>query len=253
VTRDQSEIRRVLALKDGGATDREASAATGVPISTIRGWRNRGVPAVLDRSRCPGCNASRHDWGALDPHVYMYLLGLYLGDGHIRSWGRGWVLRISLDAAYPGIIDECASAVTQLVGRAPKFRGHHSSENCVNVDSGWQSWPCLLPQHGVGRKHTRTIALTDWQNELMQRAPGALLRGLIHSDGWRGLNRVQVKGHDYAYARYQFSNRSEEIRRIFTSACDLLGVEWRPWTRHHISVAKRRSVAILDQYVGPKA
>jgi hypothetical protein len=236
-----------------GATDREASAVTGVPVNTIRGWRKRGVPREVNRSACQGCGASPHDWDALDPDVYMYLLGLYLGDGHLRAWGSGWVLRISLDAAYPGIVEDCSAAITRLTGRAPRFRGHHSSENCVNVDSGWRSWPCLLPQHGAGRKHNRTIALTEWQVRLLRRSPGSLLRGLIHSDGWRGLNRVHVNGRDYAYPRYQFSNRSEDIRQIFTSACDLLGIEWRQWTRYHVSVAKRRSVAILDEHVGPKA
>ena len=39
--------------------------------------------------------------------------------------------------------------------------------------------------------------------------------GLIHSDGWaRGVNKVHVKGRDYEYPRYQFSNRSDDIRRF---------------------------------------
>jgi hypothetical protein len=94
--------------------------------------------------------------------------------------------------------------------------------------------------------------LADWQQRLVEQAPGALLRGLIHTDGWRGLNRVRVKGREYEYPRYQFSNRSDDIRRIFTDACDRLGVEWTPWTRFHVSVAKRDSVALLDRFVGPK-
>jgi hypothetical protein len=61
-----------------------------------------------------------------------------------------------------------------------------------------------------------------------------------------------VKGRDYEYARYQFSNRSDDIRRLFTEACDMLGVRWRPWTRYHVSVARRESVEILDYFVGPK-
>jgi hypothetical protein len=82
--------------------------------------------------------------------------------------------------------------------------------------------------------------------------PGAFLRGLLHSDGWRGANRVQVKGRCYEYPRYQFSNRSEDIRRLFTQTCDQVGVEWRRWGRWHISVARRDSVAKLDRMVGPK-
>jgi hypothetical protein len=61
-----------------------------------------------------------------------------------------------------------------------------------------------------------------------------------------------VKGRDYAYPRYQFSNRSDDIRRLFTYACDLLGIAWRPWSRYHISVAQRDAVRVLDRFVGPK-
>ena len=58
---------------------------------------------------------------------------------------------------------------------------------------------------------------------------------------------------DYEYPRYQFSSRSDDIRRIFTDACDLLDVEWRRWGRWHISVARSDSVAKLDKFVGLKA
>jgi hypothetical protein len=122
----------------------------------------------------------------------------------------------------------------------------------VNVDSHWINWPDALPQHGPGRKHVRPIALVGWQQEIVDAQPGLFLRGLIHSDGWRGTNRVTVKGRTYEYPRYQFSNRSDDIRRLFCHACERLGVEWRPWTRFHISVAKRESVRILDEHVGPK-
>jgi hypothetical protein len=98
----------------------------------------------------------------------------------------------------------------------------------------------------------RAITLAHWQSEIVSAWPGLFLRGLIHTDGWRGTNRVHVKGRDYEYPRYQFSNRSDDIRRLFTDACDKLGVRWRPWTRYHISVAQRESVAILDSFIGPK-
>ena len=116
-----------------------------------------------------------------------------------------------------------------------------------------KAWRCLFPQHGRGKKHERNIELADWQRELVACAPGSLLRGLIHTDGWRATNRVVSKGKTYEYPRYQFSNRSDDIRRIFTNACDALGIEWRSWTRYHVSVAKRSAVAQLDAYVGPKS
>jgi hypothetical protein len=54
------------------------------------------------------------------------------------------------------------------------------------------------------------------------------------------------------YPRYHFSNVSADIREIFGRACDQLGIEWRPNNRWSLSVARRGSVALLDEFVGPK-
>jgi hypothetical protein len=83
------------------------------------------------------------------------------------------------------------------------------------------------------------------------RAP--LLRRLIHSDGCRSLNTIHHPKKTYSYPRYTFSNRSDDIRGIFCDACDLLGIEWRVMNRWNISVARRDSVARLDEFVGLKA
>ncbi len=256
MTRTNSDVERVLQLKAQGLTDAAVSGVTGVPIATIRGWRRRGVPRRARHADadaiCPQCRRDPHDWEQLPHTTYAYLLGTYLGDGHLRNWGRRWILRISLDIAYPRVIDECRSAIAAIRGRPAHVHPHHSGTNCVDLDSGWVSWPCLLPQHGRGRRTARSIALADWQQRMVDEAPGPFLRGLIHTDGWRGVNKVHVKGHDYEYPRYQFSSRSDDIRRLFCDACDRLGVEWTPWTRYHVSVARRASVALLDRHVGPK-
>ncbi|MDX6641090.1 MAG: hypothetical protein QOF12_2101 [Solirubrobacteraceae bacterium] len=189
----------------------------------------------------------------LPAEPYAQLLGLYLGDGCLAKTRHGFQLRITMDSAYPGIINEAAATVAAFAqGRAVgcyPVRG----EQCVNVTCYALFWACLLPQHGAGKKHNRPIVLEPWQETLIAAAPGRFARGLIQSDGWRGENRVHAKGRDYSYSRYQFSNRSDEIRALFTWACDLLAVEWRPRGRWHISVARRASVARLDEFVGIKA
>ncbi|HEV2368691.1 MAG TPA: hypothetical protein VGR90_02370 [Acidimicrobiales bacterium] len=131
---------------------------------------------------------------------------------------------------------------------------HNRHTGCVVVGSYSNQWPCLFPQHGAGPKHLRPIELADWQVELTVRLhPDRLVRGLIHSDGWRGINRVTgANGHGYDYTRYQFSNRSADIRRIFTDACDALGVQWRKSNAWTVSVSRRPDVANLDRMVGPK-
>jgi hypothetical protein len=78
------------------------------------------------------------------------------------------------------------------------------------------------------------------------------VRGLIHSDGCRVINRIRHPRKTYEYPRYEFSNRSADIRRIFSDACDRLGVQWRVMTPFVISIARRASVAKLDTFIGPK-
>ena len=81
-----------------------------------------------------------------------YLLGLYLGDGCISRTGRVWRLRIVLDAKYPQIIARCREAIDALMPgqRAATLR---RSAHCIEVSLYSKHWPCLLPQHGPGKKH----------------------------------------------------------------------------------------------------
>jgi hypothetical protein len=251
MARTKSDIDLALALVEMGLSDYEVARRTGIPRGTVLNWRRGRIPGTpASDDACSVCHGPVH--AELPPAAYSYLLAQYLGDGsvfHTGKLGRG--LRISSDAQYPGIIEECCEAICALRGRRPHLR-RHSDRRLVSITSYWKSWPCLLPQHGRGRKHNRTIALAPWQVELVETEPGQFLRGLIHSDGWRGLNRVHVKGRDYAYPRYQFSNRSDDIRTLFTYACELVGVAWRPWGKFHISVARRDAVELLDRFVGPK-
>ena len=186
-------------------------------------------------------------------HGYSYLLGLYLGDGCISQGPRGvYRLRVFLDRAYPLIVEECVAAMS-LVMPASKASVYPSRDEHMSVVSSWSKhWPCLIPQHGSGLKHRRTIRLEPWQRRIADRHPTHLLRGLIHSDGTRGLNTIKHPKRTYSYPRYQFSNRSADIRTIFCEYCDKLGIEWRQMNRFNISVAKAGSVARMDEFIGPK-
>jgi hypothetical protein len=117
-------------------------------------------------------------------------------------------------------------------------------------------WPWLFPQHGPGLKHTRSIKLADWQQVIVDRYPGDFVRGLIRSDGYRGMNRVRRvrAGQErwYEYPRYLFSNKSRDILGLCGAALDRIEVEWRFARPDVISVAKKESVARLDEFVGPK-
>jgi hypothetical protein len=128
---------------------------------------------------------------------------------------------------------------------------------CFQVTAYSKHWPCLFPQHGPGRKHERRIALDPWQVAIVEQQPGRFLRGLFHSDGCRVTNWTEkmVAGElkRYEYPRYFFSNYSGDVLRLCEWALDLLGIEHRRANDRNISVARRASVAILDEHVGPKS
>lgn len=122
---------------------------------------------------------------------------------------------------------------------------------CVAISSLWNHWPCLFPQHGPGRKHQRPIVLAGWQRSIVGRYPRQLLRGLIHSDGCRVVNRVW--SGRYAYPRYLFTNTSRDILQIFRDACDRTGIPHRDSKPNTISIARRAGVEALDAFIGPKS
>jgi hypothetical protein len=104
----------------------------------------------------------------------------------------------------------------------------------------------------------RKIELVDWQREITTAHPRELLRGLIHSDGCRTMNRFKTKLPSgrvaaYEYSRYFFSNLSEDIRGIFCEHCELLGIRWTQSNPRNISISHRKSVALMDEFIGPKA
>jgi hypothetical protein len=172
----------------------------------------------------------------------------YLGDGHIVRTGRSDRLRLFLDTAYGGIIDEAQALLsrcfpTHRVGRFTTGKGTTTivSLYCTHL-------ACLFPQHGAGRKHERDIILEGWQTAIVEREPWSLLRGLIRSDGCVFVNRTGR----YEYLSYEFSNLSAQIRELFMDACDRVDVEYRPY-RRYVRIYRRPSVALMEERVGLKA
>jgi hypothetical protein len=158
-----------------------------------------------------------------------------------------------MDLQWPLIILLCADAMEKVLpGNRVSIYCPDPRSRCVVVSVHSNHLACLFPQHGPGVKHLRRIVLTRWQKEIVQARTELFLRGLIHSDGCRFTNRVRVAGKTYEYPRYNFTNVSDDIRGLFTDGCDRLGVEWRRMNARNISVARRDSVARLDEFIGPK-
>jgi len=229
-------------LMAAGLNDCAVSRQIGVPRTTVRDWRRR--PAVRSRDLTGSCNA--HDFSRLPADAYCYVLGLYLGDGCISRSGRVWHLRVTLDKKYPAIIDRCRQAIEVLM--RGQRTGVVQRVGCVDVSLFSKHWPCLLPQHGPGMKHTRRIALEPWQHALVEQAAEEFILGLIHSDGCR----VVANDRGVRSVRYHFSNRSEDIIGLFTSALDALVIPWTRSTKYIVSIYRKAATARLDEFVGPK-
>ncbi len=236
-----------------GATPAQAAATARVTTASAYTWLHAAAPDLVRSPRsCFRCVETSAE--VPEAAAYAQLLGLYLGDGCL-SWSRSvWVLRITCCDAWPGIADEAAEVLGRVCGnRVQRAR----KAGCHDVQAYWKHCPCLLPQHGPGKKHDRPIVLEPWQRAVVTAHAGRFLRGLFHSDGWRGEN-VAVRRScgtvvRYRYSRYEFSNRSADIRLLCTQALDELGIAWRPNGPWRISVARRAAVAALDDHVGPKS
>ena len=252
MTYSQVIVDKVLDLLALGVSQAEIARRTGIARATVRQWGLGNTPKRSSEAHGPDERLTCPLIDMVPGRPYSYLLGLYLGDGTISTMPKGvFRLRIFCCDAYPHLMDLCQEAMETVlpnhkVGRVPGL-------GCTDVSSYSKHWPCLFPQFGPGMKHLRRIELSPWQEEIVEEFPEEFLRGLIHSDGCRSINRVTNRfGYRYAYPRYLFTNRSEDIKDLFCWACDLLGVEWKVMNRYAISINKRADVAFLDTFIGPK-
>jgi hypothetical protein len=165
---------------------------------------------------------------------------------------------ITCDASYPALVTACSAAIAET-GLPRRVREQaDAARRCIRVVADSMRWPEAFPQHGPGRKHDRKIELAAWQREIVDRHPQEFLRGLLHSDGCRTVNRFKTKlpsGRvaEYAYPRWFFSNRSEDIRGLFCEYCERLGIRWTQSNPRNVSVSHRDSVALLDSFVPVKS
>jgi len=143
----------------------------------------------------------------------------------LREWIHPRKLRVFMDSRYPGIIAEVLEAMRVVMPTSIASDQPH-------------------PRHNV----------VEWQEAIVDREPEAFVRGLLHSDGCRVMNRIVVNGKDYAYPRYFFSQVSKDIQDIFCRALDRLGIHYTFSRRGlDVSIARRESVARLDSFVGKKS
>jgi Homeodomain-like domain len=243
-----------LELIAAGHNDCEVARRLRIPRRTIMDWRRpRYVPRrEYPLETCPRC------WQAAKPirfteADYADLLGLYLGDGCISRTPRAYRLRIALDNRYPRIIRDARCLLERCF---PENRVDVVQRTgCVNVSMYSLHLPCLLPQHGPGRKHERTIVLEHWQSKILAAEPWSFIRACIRTDGCVFINRTDIhQSVPNEYLSYQFSNKSQDIADLFVAACNRVGVATRMNRdgrgRWSVRINRRVSVALMLAQVG---
>jgi Homeodomain-like domain len=229
--RSAEEFDAAKRLMAAGLNDCAIARRIGVPRTTVRDWRRR--PAIRARHLDGPCGKA-HVFAQLSAGAYCYLLGLYLGDGCISRSGRVWHLRVTLDKKYPAIIDRCRHAIEVLM--PGQHTGIVQRVGCVDVSLFSKRWPCLLPQHGPGKKHTRRIALEPWQ-------PSSIRPTRSSSSVWFTATAV-------ASSRTTAASWASAI--LFTAALDALDIPWTRSTKYIVSIYRKAATARLDEFVGPK-
>lgn len=180
-------------------------------------------------------------------YQYAYLLGLYLGDGYINKQGKyTYKLRITQTEKYTKHIEEHKQALRDVLGCKV---GLIRRKGCVEVYGYSNRLPELFPQHGKGSKHERKIILETWQQDIILQNPKQFLRGLIQSDGSRYIRKTP----HHEYISYNFTNRSQDIRDMFTWVCSLLNITRISFNgRYSLQIQNKKDVTFLDTFIGPK-
>lgn len=202
-------------LREGGQNFCEIARRTGRSRSTIRSALRRRA-GVAQSAEAADLKSAQWGFESLHQHQrpeYAYLLGLYLGDGHISKVRQTYRLRLFLGEGQDDVVRRSIAAIAALHPSGPI--SVLRSRRMAIVHSHWVAWPRVIPQHGPGRKHLREIRLEPDQRRIIERHADRFLRGLIESDGCR--HRRIVRGTDYP--AYSFKNRSEDSLGLFSDAC----------------------------------
>jgi len=146
----QATVDRARLLSRQGLIDREVARITGVSIGAVQKWRTerRRARGTQRAQVCPRCEGRE-----LDEPAYLYLLGLYLGDGWLtREHRHVFALSIACSNTWPGLLIAAKSAMSAVMPTSSVFSARRVG--MTEVKSTSRHWPCLFPQHGPGPKHT---------------------------------------------------------------------------------------------------
>ena len=220
-----------------GGNKKSISRKYNIPRSTIRYWHE--TKDIKKEGKIEISN--------IDPISYSYILGVYLGDGHIDKMKRTYRLRIALDSRQDLVIEECAKNLEILFPSNKIKIDKIKNTNSVIIKVYSSCLPTIFPQYGKGAKHNRNIILTDEQEKII--INDKLMLGLFHTDG----SFFVVNGK---YPRYQFTNKSKQILDIFGKCLIYYGITPKIRKRkngvYDIQIQNRKDFDKLYDVLGEK-
>ncbi len=224
-----------------GASQRQIARELGVDKSTIHYWIKHafstGTRAAEELS-----HLKIIEWCNKHSAEYAYLLGCYLGDGHIVIMPRTQKLSIYNDNRYPDIIQDQNIALQKIFPNNKITNYQQLYSRCLEVNVHNKFLSKLFPQHGPGKKHDRDVSLQDWQWDIVWKEPECFIKGLIDSDGSYYLQTQRnANGMVHAGMRYQFTNKSLDIIDMYLIVMDKLNISVHPTTR------KNGTINVLTQ------
>lgn len=255
--RTYEEKKKILELHEEGFNKSQISKLTAIPRGTVRdiikrynGYVSQLAEEVDSKSTCWGFESLR----SYQLKSYSYLLGMYLGDGYIVKEPRTYKLRVFLDKKYPLVIEKVKSSMNDIFPQNKVGMVYYSGHVEVNFYS--KGIIRLFPQYGLGKKHERDVSLSEEQREIVKKYPWDFLNGLLHSDGSRDEN-YSSKYKKKTYARYLFTNKSQDICESFRFICNLLEIEFKEHSKRKddiriFSIAKKEFVKKIDKNGGKK-
>lgn len=182
----------------------------------------------------------------LDSISYSYILGVYLGDGHINKMLRTYRLRFFLDSRQDLVIEECVKHL-KILFPSNSVNVISTKYNYVIITLYSNNIPYIFPQHGKGEKYKRKIKLNDKQKKIIKY--NQLMKGLFHSDGSYFIALSK-------YPRYQFTNKSKDLIDLFGKC--LIKNNITPKIRkrkngiYDIQIQNKKDVSIMYKLVGEK-
>jgi len=239
--RTMDEYNNALKLRDNGLNNSQISRELNIPRRTIIDWVS-GKIKIKDRYYKNITSDQIIDTISKEKS-YSYILGVYLGDGHITKMARTYRIRIFQDTKYPGLIKLHGDELSNLLDKNKICLVKNANSNCMVIVAYSCILPIIFPQHGAGRKHNRKIKLEEWQEEIIKRFPIEFISGLLYSDGCIFYSKGKLC--------YEFSNMSKNILEIFEWVCDLLNVKHtRTWKS--VNIRKKSEVEKIAKLVPTK-